>query len=44
MVAWSISFPSTRLEEERVEYVVNTTWYQEHYGDDEDDDEDVADD
>ena len=43
VVAWSISFPSTRLEEERVEYVVNTTWYQEHYGD-EDDDEDVADD
>ena len=40
VVAWSISFPSTLLEEDRVEYVVNTTWYQEHYGD-EDDDEDV---
>ena len=43
VVAWSISFPSTRREEERVEYVVNTTWYQEHYGD-EDDDEHVAND
>ena len=43
VVAWSISFPSTRREEERVEYVVNTTWYREHYGG-EDDDEDVAND
>ena len=41
VAAWSISFPSTRREEEKVEYVVNTTWYQEHYGDEEDD-EDVA--
>ena len=43
VVAWSISFPSTHREEERVEYAVNTTWYQEHYGN-EDDDEDVAND
>lgn len=43
VVAWSISFPSTQREEERVEYAVNTTWYQEHYRD-EDDDEDVAND
>ena len=43
VVAWSISFPSTRREEERVEYVVNTTWYREHYVD-ENDDEDAADD
>lgn len=43
VVAWSISFPSTHREEERVEYVVNTTWYQEYYGE-EDDDEDVAND
>ena len=43
VLAWSISFPSTRREEERVEYVVNTTWYSEHYQD-EDDDEDVGDD
>ena len=33
VVAWTISFPTTRREEARVEYVVNTTWYQEHYGD-----------
>ncbi len=43
VAAWSISFPSTRREEERVEYVVNTTWYREHYPD-EDDDEDTGDD
>lgn len=33
-VAWSISFPPTRLEEKKVAYVVNTTWYMEHFGDD----------
>ena len=37
IVAWSISFPSTRLEGEKVAYVVNTTWYREHFGDDTDD-------
>ena len=42
VVAWSISFPSTRREEDLVEYVVNTTWYREHYLG-EDDDEDVVD-
>ena len=42
VVAWSISFPKTLREERKVEYVVNTTWYQEHYGD-EDDDETAAD-
>ena len=42
VVAWSISFPMTDREEEKVEYVVNTTWYQEHYPDE--DDEDAADD
>ena len=36
VVAWSISFPTTSREETRVEYVVNTTWYQEHYGDEDD--------
>ncbi len=41
-VAWSISFPKTAREEEKVEYVVNTTWHREHYP--EDDDEDDADD
>jgi len=41
VVAWSISFPGTRLEEKKVEYVVNPTWYREHYGDE---DEDAGDD
>lgn len=45
VAAWSISFPETRLEERTVEYVVNTTWFREHYGDivmddDENDDDD----
>ena len=39
VVAWSISFPKTSREEDRVEYVVNTTWHQEHYPDDSDEDE-----
>ena len=43
VVAWSISFPTTRREEKKVEYVVNTTWYEEHYGD-EDDEEAAGDD
>ncbi len=34
VVAWSISFPRTKLEEKRVEYVVNTTWLHENCGDD----------
>ena len=42
IVAWSMSFPATRREEERVEYVVNTTWEREHYPED-DDEEDVDD-
>ena len=42
VVAWSISFPTTRREEKKVEYVVNTTWYEEHYGDE--DDEEAGDD
>ena len=39
VAAWSISFPETGLVERTVEYVVNTTWFQEHYGDDDSDDE-----
>ena len=31
VVAWSISFPKTNYEEEKVEYVVNTTWFRERY-------------
>ena len=34
VVAWSISFPETKTPEQRVEYVVNTTWLRENYGDD----------
>jgi hypothetical protein len=30
IVAWGISFPPSGLSEERVEYVVNTTWLQEN--------------
>ena len=44
VVAWSISFPGTRLAETKVEYVVNTTWYREHFGDDDSDDEPDEDD
>ncbi len=39
VAAWSISFPETRLADKTVEYVVNTTWFQEHYGDDDSDDD-----
>ena len=41
VVAWSMSFPATSREEEKVEYVVNTTWDRERYP--EDDDEDAGD-
>lgn len=39
VVAWGISFPRTQREERRVEYVVNTTWLRESFGDDVDEDE-----
>lgn len=39
VAAWSISFPETKLAERRVEYVVNTTWFREHYGEDDSDDD-----
>ena len=38
VVAWSISFPVTDRKEQRVEYMVNTTWHQEHYPDESDED------
>ena len=44
VAAWSISFPETGLAERTVEYVVNTTWFQEHYGDDDSDDDENGDD
>lgn len=34
VVAWSISFPWTGLEEKKVTYVVNTTWVRENFADD----------
>lgn len=40
IAAWSISFPRTQRDEERVEYVVNTTWYREHYLDEDEDHDD----
>jgi len=43
-VAWSISFPRTAMEEMRVEYVVNTTWWKENYRDELEDDEMAGDD
>ena len=33
VVAWSISFPRTGFEENRAEYVVNTTWLRENFPD-----------
>ena len=44
VAAWSISFPETGLAERTVEYVVNTTWFHEHYGDDDSDDDENGDD
>ncbi len=39
VVAWSISFPGTEMDEKRVEYVVTTTWLRENYRDDVDEEE-----
>lgn len=39
VVAWSISFPHTAMDEKRVEYRVNTTWIRENYGVDADDED-----
>ena len=43
VVAWSISFPKTDREDQKVEYVVNTTWFHERYHDAEEDDIDAED-
>ncbi len=40
VAAWSLSVPKTEGPEERVEYVVNKTWVQEQFGDDDMDDDD----
>ena len=42
VVAWSISFPKTDGQEESVEYVVNSTWFRDHVGDDDSDDDEGA--
>ena len=39
VAAWSISFPKTNGPEESVEYVVNSTWFRDHVGDDDSDDD-----
>ncbi|WP_446831511.1 Z1 domain-containing protein [Candidatus Foliamicus sp.] len=39
IAAWSISFPKTSVAKSQVKYVVNTTWYREQYGDDDDADD-----
>ena len=39
VVGWSISFPKTDGRENSVEYVVNSTWFQDHVGDDDSDDD-----
>jgi hypothetical protein len=39
VIAWSISFPSTELEEKTVKYVVNPRWLREQFGSEIDDDE-----
>ena len=45
VVAWSISFPRTKyIEEKKAEYIVNTTWFQERYLQEEDEDEAEGDD
>ena len=44
VVAWSISFPDSSLEQQTVQYVVNTTWMQERYLSEEKEDEAEGDD
>jgi hypothetical protein len=38
VVAWSISFPETNLPEQRVEYIVTTTWMRENFREEVEDD------
>ena len=43
VIAWGISLPVSSRPDERVKYVVNTVWYRELFGDeDEDDDQEAA--
>lgn len=34
VVAWGMSFPATTVEDTEVEYVVNTRWWNENFGED----------
>ena len=34
VVAWGISFPGSKVKDPEVEYVVNTRWWNENFGDD----------
>ena len=43
VVAWSISFPSSKMDNRRVEYVVNTVWLQTTFADDWDTEELIGD-
>lgn len=44
VVAWSISFPKTEKHEEKVEYVVNSVWWQQNMPDDRDHEDSGGDD
>ncbi len=44
IVAWSISFPQTSVEEKNATYMVNPTWLVERYGPEDDEDEMAGDD
>jgi hypothetical protein len=44
VIAWSISFPTTRKPEQKVEYVVGSVWLQENDRDDRDDEDSGGDD
>ena len=40
-VAWSLSLPSTKKPNDRVEYVVGTVWLRENFGDESEDEDEV---
>jgi hypothetical protein len=44
VVAWGISFPDLKGNDSTVEYVVNTTWWRENYGQDVDEEDLTGDD
>ncbi len=40
VTAWSMSLPKTDRPERRVEYIVNKTWFEEHFGENDRDEDD----